>query len=714
MRYWRRRTPRLIQMEAVECGAASLGIVLGYYGRFVPLEQLRIDCGVSRDGVSAFKVIQAAGKHGLVGRGHKLHAKELEQLSSPAILFWKFEHFLVLEGFDKKRVYLNDPDTGPRTMFYDEFQRDYSGVALTFEKRADFQKIGAKALFLQDIIHRLRHSVSPVTYLIFIGLLLVLPGLAFPAFTRIFIDEFLFSSRYSWEFYFLLSIAVTMLIAGVLTGLKQYCLNRLNVKLSFDFSNQFLWHLLRLPTLFYSQRHTGEMAFRMNFNDAVTQTLTGPLATTLLDFFITFFYAFFLIAYDPLIGLMAILALLLNLGFMLWIQRARTNTYARLQQELGKSIGFGIGGIQQIETIKAAGYESSFFSKLAGYFAKTVNSTQEIGKQDALLINAPVLFQGLVTAGLLTLGGWHVVDGQLTIGMLMAVYLLLLSFLQPVTRFVNFNQMIQTMKIQLNRLNDVLNYQIDRAYKKIPTIKTVKLETLSFQSVTFGYTPGDPPLITHLSFELTPGKRIALVGPSGCGKSTIAKLATALYPSWEGKVLYEGALFEEIPSEIFQNSIASVDQEIMLFEGTIWDNLTLWDETVTEEMLFHAAKDAMIHDLILERHHLGYHAPLLEGGKNLSGGQRQMLEIARALVKNPFILIMDEATSALDSETEKQISDNLQRRGCACLMIAHRLSTIRDCDEIIVLDRGKIAARGTHQELKSQPGIYKDLVESEK
>lgn len=714
MKYWHKRTPRLIQMEAVECGAASLGIILGYYGRFIPLEQLRIDCGVSRDGANAFKVLQAANKHGLIGKGQKLDVQGLQQLFAPAIVFWKFEHFLVLEGFGKHDVYINDPATGPRTISYDQFKQDYSGIVLSFEKTAQFRKVAEKALFLRSVMERLRYAISPVLYLIFIGLLLILPGLAFPAFTRIFVDEFLLSHGFIEKDAFMGAILLTMTLVGILTGLKQYCLNRLNVKLSFDFSNRFLWHLLRLPILFYAQRHTGEIAFRMNFNDLVTHTLTGPLATTILDFLITFFYGFFIMSYDVSIGLMAILALFLNLGFMLTIQRSRTNTYAQLQQEIGKGIGFGIGGIQQIETIKASGYESSFFSKLSGYFARNVNATQSIGKKDALLVNAPVLFQGLVTAGLLTIGGWRVIDGRLTIGTLMALYLLLLSFLQPVTRFVNFNQMIQTMKIQINRLNDVLNYQVDRAYQKKPTIQKIKLETIAFQSVTFGYTTGDAPLITDLSFELTPGKRIALVGPSGCGKSTIAKLSTALYPPWQGKILYDGVEFEAIPSEIFQNSLASVDQEIALFEGTIWDNLTLWDDTVTEEMLGRAAKDAMIHDFIIARHPLGYHAPLMEGGKNLSGGQRQMLEIARALVKNPSLLIMDEATSALDSETEKTISDNLQRRGCACLMIAHRLSTIRDCDEIIVLDRGKIVARGQHQELRSQPGIYKDLVDSEK
>lgn len=711
----RARTPRIIQMEATECGAASLGIVLGYYGKYVPLEELRLVCGVSRDGSNALKVIQAAQNYGLIAKAYKKELEDLREIKVPAILFWRFNHFLVLEGISKKKVYLNDPAAGPRTTTMEELDEGYTGIAITFEKGPNFQTSPKPPLFFYDVVNRVKSAGSSLTYLAIMGLLLVLPGLAFPAFTRIFVDEFLLASHYNWEFNFIMAIFVTMVLAGILTSLRQYALNRLNIKLSFSFSSRFLWHLLRLPVAFYTQRFSGEIAYRMNFNDTVTQSLTGPLATTILDFIVTLFYLFVLFLYDVTIGMMAICALFLNLGFMRLIQNAREDAYARLQQEFGKSVGYAVGAIQQIETIKASGYESSLFSKLAGYLVRSSNATQEIGKKDALLVNVPVLFQALTTAGLLALGGWRVVEGKLTVGMLMALYLLLLSFLQPVSRFVNFGQMIQNVSIQLARLNDVLKNPIDPSYKKSKVSKEkAKLETLEFQSVAFGYTPGDPPLIVDLNFSLAPGKRIALVGPSGCGKSTIAKLACALYPAWSGKVLYNGLLFQEIDADVFENSLGWVDQEILLFEGTIWENLTLWDHTITEEMLIHAAKDAMIHEVILSRHHLGYHAPLIEGGRNLSGGQRQLLEIARALVKNPSLLIMDEATSALDSETEKQISDNIRRRGCACLMIAHRLSTIQDCDEIIVLEKGKVVARGSHQELKKQPGIYRDLVESEK
>jgi len=713
---WKARTPTIIQMEATECGAASLAIVLGHYGRFIPLEQLRVECGVSRDGSDLFKVAEVAEAHGLKAEPMQMDLDSLYTVHSPCILFWNYNHFLVLQGFSKKKVFLNDPAFGPRTVTYEELDRAFTGILIALEPGPAFQKKGKPPLLIKEIFHRLRSSSLPMAYLIATSFFLLIPGLSLPVFTRIFVDYFLISPNLAWEQSFIGAILFATLMAGGLTALRQYCLKRFDAQLSVAFSSGFLWHLLRLPVAFYTQRYSGEIAYRMNFNDLVAETLTGPFATTVLDLTLVGFYALFLFLYDVTIGSMAVLALLLNLGVMFWIQRSRRDAYARLQQERGKLASLGVGAIRQIETIKAAGIENAFFGRLSGLLTKNSNAMQEIEKKDALLLNAPLLFQALATAGLITLGGWRVVEGKLTLGMLMALYLLLLSFLQPVAHFIRFAQLVQNMHICLGRLNDALKNPIDPSYQKKGSskIKKTKLEGfLQFRDVSFGYTPGDLPVIQNLSFDLTPGKRIALVGPSGCGKSTIARLSCFLYRPWEGEIFYDGHPFEEIAPALFQNSIASVDQEIMIFEGTVWDNLTLWNSTITEEMVFQATKDATIHELILSRDPLGYKAPLLEGGRNLSGGQRQLLEIARALVRRPSLLIMDEATSSLDSQTEKIISDNIRRIGCSCLMIAHRLSTIQDCDEIIVLDQGMVVERGTHEQLKKKRGIYRELVESE-
>ncbi len=716
-KYWRKKTPTLIQMEAAECGAASLGIILGYYRKFVSLEELRLECGVSRDGSSALKMRQAAEKYGMSVHGFQKNASALYEIGAPCVILWEYNHFLVLEGFSKKKVFLNDPNLGPRSVTYEEFERSYSGIVLTFTPTEYFKPEKKPPILIKEIHERLKSSKSPLLYLLLTSFFLILPGLAFPVFTRIFIDDFLITPHFSWEANFLAAIFFTMVMAGLLAMLRQHSFIQLNAKLSLTFSSSFLWHLLRLPIIFYTQRYSGEIAYRMNFNDTVAQTLTGPLANTILDLLFTFFYGFFLFLFDASIGAMAVAALVLNFIFMFFIQRSRSDAYARLRQEYARLIAAALGGIQQIEAIKATGSEGSFFSRKAGHLARTSNALQEIGKKDAFLVNSPLLFQALVVAGLFSLGGWRVVEGKLSIGMLMALYLLLLNFLQPVSRFVNFGQMIQNMNINLQRLDDVLKNPQDKRYQKKITrsLRKTKMEGfLQFQNVSFGYIPSNPPLIEDLSFDLTPGKRIALVGPSGCGKSTIARLASSLYSPWKGTILYDHQPFLQIDPKEFQNSIGYIDQEIILFEGTLWDNLTLWDSKVTEEMIFQATKDALLHEIILSQYDLGYKTPIIEGGKNLSGGQRQLLEIARALVKKPSILIMDEATSALDSQTERDLSDNIRRRGCSCLMIAHRLSTIQDSDEIIVLDKGRVKSRGTHKEMKEKEGLYRELVISER
>ena len=712
---WRKRTPTVIQMENVECGAACLCILLSYYGCHVPLEKLRVECGVSRDGSNALNLIRAAKSYGLLGKGIRAGLTELYESDKPALLFWDYNHFVVLEGFAKNCVYLNDPAFGPRTVTYEEFDVGYTGILLQFERSHTFKKGGKMQSILEDMRARLKEVKGPLIYLLTAGVCLLIPGLSIPVFTRIFVDNILVSNILPWKGQFLLGMGVAMLIGGVLTWMQQYFLNRLNTKLSIRFSSDFLWHILRLPVSFYSQRFPAEIANRVGQNNIVAQMMTGALATTSIQLLLVIFYGVVMFMYDFVVALTGILAGVGSLIVMQTIQRSRTDTYARLQKEQSMVTASSVGAIQQIETVKASGTENDTFAVFAGLDTNKINSLQEISRKDAVLTTSPILFQGLALAVLLGVGGWRTMEGSLTIGTLMALQMLLLSFLQPITQFVNFGQTLQFLKVELMRLNDVLKNPLDRVYAKrnLKNIQRVKLEGyLEFKEVTFGYSPLSPPLVEKLSIQIQPGQRVALVGPSGCGKSTISKLCTGLLEPWQGEILYDGKPYLEHASETMQRSLSSVDQDIFLFSGSIRDNITLWDQTTPDDILIRSAQDACIHNDILERP-LGYEAELIEGGHNLSGGQRQRIEIARALLNSPSIIIMDEATSALDSNTEKRVMNHIRKRGCSAIIVAHRLSTIQDCEEIIVLDRGKVVERGTHEALKDLGGMYRELIESE-
>lgn len=715
-KYWREKTPTVIQMEAVECGAACLAIILGYYGAFIPLEKLRLECGVSRDGSNALNMIKTARSYGLEGKGYQKDIEDLKDFNEPVIVLWEFNHFVVLEGFGKDRVYINDPATGPRSLTPEEFEEGYSGIVLSFSRTDSFKSQGKPPALRKELYERLKNIRLPLFYLFLAGLCLILPGLALPAFSRILIDRILVAHVFAWERLFLFSIVVAALLGGILTWLQGYFLTRLNGRLSIQFSSHFLWHILRLPILFYTQRFPGEIAYRTTLNNRVAIQMTGTLAKTCIDLLLIVLYGVVMLNYDLLIGSIGFAAIFLNLVIFVWIQRARQDAYALLQQETGKWIGNAIGTLQQIETVKAIGIEEDAFSRYTGYYTKNLNALQEISKKDALLGTVPVFLQALSIAALLTVGSLRVMEGKLTFGTLAALQTLMISLLLPISRFVNFGQKMQTIKIDIGRLNDVLKNKIDPIYEEnrpAASPSFIKLEGyLEFREVTFGYSPLAPPLIEKLSFTITPGRRLALVGPSGCGKSTLAKLAAGLFQPWEGEILYDGKQLKKVPCNVFYHSIGHVDQEIFLFSGSIRENITLWNTSVTEEMIVRASIESAIHEEIMQREG-GYENTLSEGGKNLSGGQRQRLEIARALLYSPTLLIMDEATSALDSETEKKISDQIRRKGCSVLMIAHRLSTIQDCDEILVLEKGKVVQRGTHQELRNQTGLYRQLVESE-
>ncbi|MCP3981086.1 MAG: NHLP family bacteriocin export ABC transporter peptidase/permease/ATPase subunit [bacterium] len=703
-------------MEAVECGAASLAILLGFHGRIVPLSELRVECGVSRDGSNAANVVKAARRYGLKAKGLSVDLEDVQKLTGPFIVFWNFNHFLVVEGFKKNKVYMSDPASGRRIVSLQEFDEGFTGVVLYMEPGPEFEKIGSHPSTVRALSQRLSGSMRDLAFCVGAGFLLVTPGLAVPMMTQVFIDEVLIAARHDWLRPLILGLALLAGLRIVLRWMQLRYLRELRTKLAVKLSGSFLWHVLRLPVGFFEQRFAGEISSRLGLNDDIADTLSGQLATVIIDCAMLLFYIALMYHYDPRLTVIGVFFALGNVGALRWIARRRIEGNMRLRSELGKVAGVSIAGLQSIETLKGSALESAFFSRWSGHYTKATTAQQDLGLSNQTLGVLPVVLSSITTLLILVIGGLRVMDGELSIGMLIAFQSLMLSFQRPVSTLVGLGGQLQTIQGDLVRVDDVLQHDVDPETSRDETVAAEgkwRLDgRIELQDVTFGYSHIADALIEEFSLMLEPGRRVALVGGSGSGKSTIAKMVCGLYEPWEGRILFDGRTRREYPRWLLANSLAMVDQDILFFAGSVRDNLTLWDDTVPPQDLEDACRDAEILEVVLSLPG-GFESELLEGAANLSGGQRQRLEIARALVNSPSVLVLDEATSALDSETEYQIDQNLRMRGCATIVVAHRLSTIRDADEIIVLSKGKVVQRGRHEDLWDVEGEYRRLIMSE-
>jgi NHLM bacteriocin system ABC transporter peptidase/ATP-binding protein len=707
----RKRTPTVIQMEAVECGAASLGIMLGHYGRHVPLEELRQRCGVSRDGSTAGSVVRAARLFGLEAQGVQFDTGELPGLPLPAILFWKFNHFLVLEGYGRK-VRLNDPATGPRSVTWDEFDRSFTGIALRMRPGPDFRRGGERRRVLAALLAR-RPRLGSVLYLtVLLGLVVAIAGLTMPILTRVFVDDVLLGGGQSALGALIVALAIATGLTLFASMLQQSLLVRAEAVFALGSAARFVRHLLSLPVVFFDQRQAADLTNRVRSNDVVADVLARRLASTAVDCMLVVTYGVLLVQYDVVLGLLAVVFAGLNIAVLRYVSAIRTSAVAGLQAERGKMFTTVFTTIHMIESIKAGGEEQTGFQRFASRAAAVTNKQQRLGLSTAVLGVVPALLAALNTAALLWIGGFQILAGTLSIGLLISMQGLISLMNLPVTSLTMLGSRLQETTADLSRLRDIENYPAPAPPSARAALMTPLDGHLRIEGLTFGYNPLAKPLIDGLDLDLPPGSRVALVGGSGSGKSTIGRLVAGLYDPWSGRITVDGRPQSEIDPNVWAATVAYVDQDQLLFEGTVRDNITFWDPTIGDDEIITALTDARIYEDIARRPG-GLSSLVAEDGRNFSYGQRQRLEIARALVRRPALLILDEATSALDAETEVIIDKNLRRRGATCLIIAHRLSTIRDCDLITVLDAGGELERGTHEQLLLAGGHYARLIREE-
>ncbi|MGI6069854.1 MAG: NHLP family bacteriocin export ABC transporter peptidase/permease/ATPase subunit [Blautia sp.] len=706
------KTPTIFQMEGTECGAASLAMVMAYYGKHVPLDKVRVDTGVSRDGCKASKILWGARKYGFVTEGRRMGLNALMEIAPPCIIHWNFNHFVVFEGIKGDYAYINDPAQGRRKLTMEELDESFTGVTLVCRPGEGFTKTKKESSLLGFVKKRLEGQYSSLISLVLLGVCLIFPGLFMPVFSQIFIDDVLAGGNAGWLKPLIIAMLGTVFFQAAFTFYRNHLLVKLQNKMALISSHGFLSHMFRLPMSFYDQRYAGDLAERVENNNTICEFVAGDLATNVLNIFVSVFYLILLLLYSPLLTLIGLVTIAINFGLMKVTSDRMSRSMMKMQQDQGSMYGVILSGINIISTLKAAGVENQYTGRVLGYHAKYTRMEQSQGKMQQIINAVPEILNQVCNILVLMIGGCLVINGTLTAGMLIAFNTLLSTFMQPVNELTQFVEKMQKIKADMSRVDDILRYEEDEKYSQEADVKASNQKLtgeIELKDISFGYSKLEKPLVENFNFHLYSGRSIAFVGSSGCGKSTVSKIISGLYLPWSGEILVNGIPLREVSPEIQSASISTVSQDITLFSGTVKENITMWNNTIRDEDIIRAAKDACIHDVITKKPG-AYDYHLTEGGRNLSGGQRQRLEIARALVTNPTILIMDEATSALDVITEKEIVDNIRRRGCTCIIIAHRLSAIRDCDEIIVMEKGKIVQRGTHDTLLNVPGHYQKLI----
>jgi NHLM bacteriocin system ABC transporter peptidase/ATP-binding protein len=717
VRNGRAKVPVVMQMEALECGAACLAMVMAYYGKWVPLEQVRYDCGVSRDGSNAKNVLVAARNYGFDAQGFRCEISSLkENMDLPCIIHWNFNHFVVLDGFRGNYAYLNDPARGEVKVSMEEFDQAFTGICLQIKPGEEFVPGGKPKSTLEFARKRLAGAGVAVLFVLLSTIIGYLFGIVNPVFARFFMDRLLTGENRELLMPFIGLLAL-MGAAQIVVALVQavYSL-KINGKMAIVGNSTYMWKVLRMPMEFFSQRMSGDILQRQSTNASIASVLINTLTPLALNTIMMIFYLVVMIRYSAILTAVGIITIILNLFVSRFISAKRVNITRVSMRDSGKLAAATVSGIEMVETIKASGAENGFFQKWAGYQASVNAQNVKYAKLNQYLGVIPTLLSAIADSAVLVLGVWLAMRGEFTPGMIMTFQGFLSSFMSPAMTLISASQTIQEMRTEMERVEDVMQYPSDTCFSDEPLKEDADYSKLSgtieLKNVTFGYSRLGEPLIRDFSMSMKPGSRVAFVGASGCGKSTLAKLISGLYQPWSGEILFDGKHISEIDRSVFKGSVAVVDQDITLFKDTIANNIKMWDDSIEDFEMILAARDAQIYDDIMARDG-GFYGKLTEGGKDLSGGQRQRIEIARVLAQDPSVIIMDEATSALDAKTEYELVKAVKDRGITCIVIAHRLSTIRDCDEIIVLNKGLVVERGTHDELYSKGGYYTELIASD-
>ena len=705
-----KEVPMVMQMEAVECGAASLSMILAYYGKWLPLEQVREACSVSRDGSSMKNILLAAKTYGLEPSAYKVSAEELAGME-PAIIHWNFEHFVVFKGMRKGKACLNDPGIGPVEIPMDEFRRSFTGVAMTFELTDRFQPSGHPTSIFSYIRHNLSGANEAFWLTFIFTLLLAVVTLTLPLLTRVFFDEILSGRNAQWATVFFCLMAALALFNFIVTLWQQRYSKRIAGQLALRGNINYLRHLLRLPMNFFAMRYVGDLQQRQRLNETITHSLVEVLAPQAINVMLLVLYFILMLSYNYMLTMIGVVAALVNLAVLHYYAGKRLNMVRSTQQSMGKYYSTTVSCLENIESIKAAGAEEGFFQYWSGLWSRMFNKQREMHIQQSEMSLLPTLTLNLLTMAVLLVGAWYILQGDLSVGMLMAFQGFMTAFMAPVEKIMEAGQQLFEMRSQIERVDDVMRYPEDRHADGERSETGKLLGELELRDVTFGYNRTMPPLIEHFNLHLRAGESVAFVGSSGCGKSTLAKLISGLYKPWSGEILFDGRPIESISSDELTNSIAVVDQNIVLFDDTLSQNIRMWDQSIEDFAILMACSDAQVHSDIMSRPE-GLATKVERGGKNFSGGQCQRFEIATALAREPMILIMDEATSALDPTTEDLVMKHIREIGITQIVVAHRLSTIRDCDQIIVMDAGHVVQQGTHEQLMQQDGLYRQLMEN--